>query len=79
MQVDKLKSLIGSMNGWFIVIISIICAFAIFMSVSNAVAYGTLISKDSPDIFGKLLIQKMQLVKLINSEGSHLAHVAKVN
>lgn len=50
MQVNNLKSLIGSMNGWFIVILSIICAFAIFMSVSNCVAYGTLLSKDSPDI-----------------------------
>lgn len=36
-------------------------------------------SKDSPDIFGKLLIQKMQLSRLISSENSHLAHVAKVN
>ena len=35
--------------------------------------------KDSPDIFGKLLIQKMQLNKLISSENSHLAHVARVN
>jgi hypothetical protein len=50
MQADKLKSLLGGMNGWFIVILSIICAFAIFMSVSNCVAYGTLISKDNPDI-----------------------------
>ena len=30
-------------------------------------------------MFGKLVIQKMGFDKLINSEGSHLVHIAKVN
>lgn len=36
-------------------------------------------SKDTPDLYGKLLIQRMVLVKQLYVEGSHLVHIAKLN
>ncbi len=36
-------------------------------------------SKDSPDIFGKLIIHKMVLSKQIYCEGAYMIHLAEVN
>jgi hypothetical protein len=36
-------------------------------------------NKDSPDIFGKIIIHKMVLAKQLYAEGPHMIHLAEIN
>lgn len=41
------KAMSSIMGGWFIIIFSFICAFTVFMTVTNCVVYGRIASNDN--------------------------------
>jgi predicted membrane protein len=47
------KAMSSVMGGWFIIVFTFVCAFALFMTVANCVVYGRIISNDDDQSVSK--------------------------